>query len=187
MEHQPKADRRNTEQGPWNSPKKIMIIGCGGSGKSTLARKIHQITGLPLIHMDQYFWAPNWEEPDREVWTQTVSTQSDQLAWIMDGNYGGTMDIRFQKADLIIFLDRSRWLCLFRIIWRQLKYYGRTRPDMTEGCTERLTWEFVKYVYGYNDTRRPGILEKLHTFKGSKKVLILSNRKQIKQCLQKMT
>lgn len=162
---------------------KIMIIGCGGSGKSTLARQIHKLTGLPLIHLDQLYWRPGWVEISWEDWKKVMEEQTDRPAWIMDGNYGGTMDIRLEKADMIIFMDRSRWLCLYRIIKRQIQYWGRTRPDMTEGCEERLTWEFIKYVYRYNDTRRPGILEQLQKWKGSKKVFILKNSQQIRRFL----
>jgi adenylate kinase family enzyme len=112
-----------------------------------------------------------------------MEEQTDRPAWIMDGNYGGTMDIRLEKADLIIFMDRSRWLCLYRILKRQLQYIGRTRPDMTEGCVERVSWEFVQYVYRYNDTRRPGILEKLEGYEKEKQVFILKNENQIKRFL----
>jgi adenylate kinase family enzyme len=162
---------------------KIMIIGCGGSGKSTLARKLHRITGLPLIHLDRLYWQPGWVEPTKEDWRKIMEEQTDRPAWIMDGNYGGTMDIRLEKADLIIFMDRSRWLCLYRILKRQLQYIGRTRPDMTEGCVERVSWEFVQYVYRYNDTRRPGILEKLEGYEKEKQVFILKNENQIKRFL----
>jgi adenylate kinase family enzyme len=162
---------------------KIMIIGCGGSGKSTLARKLHRITGLPLIHLDRLYWQPGWVETDKADWRKIMEEQTDRPAWIMDGNYGGTMDIRLEKADLIIFMDRSRWLCLYRILKRQLQYIGRTRPDMTEGCVERVSWEFVQYVYRYNDTRRPGILEKLEGYEKEKQVFILKNENQIKRFL----
>jgi adenylate kinase family enzyme len=165
---------------------KIMIIGCGGSGKSTLPRKLHKITGLPLVHLDRLYWQPGWVEPDKEDWRKIMEQQTDRPAWIMDGNYGGTMDIRLEKADLIIFMDRSRWLCLYRILKRQLQYMGRTRPDMTEGCTERVTWEFIQYVYRYNDTRRPGILEKLKEYRKGKQVFILKNERQVKNFLQKI-
>lgn len=166
--------------------KKIMIIGCGGSGKSTLARKIHHITGLPLIHMDQYFWNAGWVDTERLEWIKWVERQSNEPEWIMDGNYGGTMDIRLKKADTVIFMDFSRWLCLFRIIKRQFKYLGRSRPDMAEGCIERLTWEFITYVYRYNKTRRPGILEKLQSYSKTKNVIILDGQKKIKLCLEEI-
>ncbi len=163
-----------------------MIIGCGGSGKSTLAKKIHQITGLPLIHMDQQYWQPNWVEPDKLDWEKKVEQQSDASEWIMDGNYGGTMDMRLKKAEGIIFLDRSKWLCLYRVLKRKLQYLGKTRPDMTEGCIERVTWEFFAYVYNYNQTRRPKILEKLKDYQSSKKVYILQNQKQVLQFLNNL-
>ena len=31
---------------------KIIVIGCSGSGKSTISKKLHGVTGLPLIHLD---------------------------------------------------------------------------------------------------------------------------------------
>ncbi len=34
--------------------------------------------------------------------------------WIIDGNYGGTMDIRMNAADTIIFLDIHRTICAYR-------------------------------------------------------------------------
>ena len=30
-----------------------MVIGCGGAGKSTFSRKLHAITGIEIIHLDQ--------------------------------------------------------------------------------------------------------------------------------------
>jgi dephospho-CoA kinase len=39
---------------------RVMIIGQPGSGKSTLARAMGDITGLPLVHMDQIYWHSDW-------------------------------------------------------------------------------------------------------------------------------
>ena len=49
---------------------KIAIVGYPGSGKSTLALKLHQILHIPLFHIDQYFWKPGWQGPDRQEFTQ---------------------------------------------------------------------------------------------------------------------
>jgi adenylate kinase family enzyme len=82
-------------------------------------------------------------------------------AWVMDGNYGGTMERRIAAADTVIFLDRSRWLCLWRVGSRWLRHLGRTRPDMAPGCPERLELAFVHYILAYPRTRRPGVLARL--------------------------
>jgi len=150
---------------------RIAIIGCCGSGKSTLARNIHQKTRLPLIHLDQYFHLPNWQEPSREDWAHIVTGLADKDQWIMDGNYGGTMDIRLARADTMIFMNFPSIQCLSRVIKRTWKHHGQVRPDMPKGCPERFDLKFLHYVAMYNKTRRAGILEKMEKFKGTKIII----------------
>lgn len=165
---------------------KIMVIGCGGAGKSTFSRQLQQATGLRLIHLDRHYWQPNWMETSKEAWKAKVIQLANEESWIIDGNYGGTMEIRFDKADTIVFLDRSKWLCLYRVTKRLIQNYGRTRSDMGEDCQERFSWEFMKYVYHYNRTRKPKILDQLDKLKTSKEVFILKNEREIKAFLQTM-
>lgn len=89
--------------------KKIMLIGSGGAGKSTLARQIGQMLAIEVIHLDTLMWRSNWEIIDKEeqIAIQHNIVQKDE--WIIDGNYGGTMDIRLREADTVIFLDYSRY------------------------------------------------------------------------------
>ena len=63
--------------------------------------------------------------------------------WIIDGNYGGTMDIRLNAADTIIFLDIHRTICIYRAFKRIIKYRNKTRPDMGAGCEERFDLQFL--------------------------------------------
>ncbi len=88
--------------------KKIMLIGSGGSGKSTLARQLGNILNIQVYHLDAIFWKPNWEGVSKE---EQISIQTDLVKkdeWLIDGNYGGTLDIRMDAADTIIFLDINR-------------------------------------------------------------------------------
>lgn len=166
--------------------KKIMIIGCGGAGKSTLARELGERLSLEVIHLDQLYWTPNWVPQEKEDWEQMVTDLSNKPSWILDGNYGGTMDIRLAKADTIVFLDRSKWLCMYRVLKRLFASYGQTRVDMAEGCRERFSFEFLHYIFFYNQTRRAGILKKLNQASSSQTVFHLQNKKDIQLFLTQM-
>jgi len=166
--------------------KRVMVIGCCGAGKSTFSKKLSFFTKLDLIHLDQYYWKPNWEETDKLAWSNLVKDLTGKSRWIMDGNYGGTMDIRIEKADTIIYLDCSTIKCLWRITKRILKYHGRVRPDMPEGCKERFDLNFYHYVATYNLVRRKSILEKLDKLKERKQILIFKSNKESDKFLRKI-
>jgi adenylate kinase family enzyme len=163
--------------------KKIILIGCGGAGKSTLALKMGGILMLPVHHLDRLHWHPNWIPTPSDEWRIIQENIVSQPKWIIDGNYGGTMDIRFHACDTVIYLDFPRRLCLFRVFKRFFNHRGKSRPDMTEGCEERITMEFLRWIWNYSKTRRPGILEKLEELKNEKRVLILQTRNEVNRFL----
>ncbi len=131
--------------------KRVMIIGNAGSGKSTLAGKLGALTGLPVVYGDRIQWKENWVlRPTGERDAMFLEAAA-QPAWIIDGNNSNTMEYRFARADTLIFLDVPRYLCVSRAFMRSIRYYGRNRPDMPAGCNERLDWEFLKWIWSYNN------------------------------------
>ena len=127
---------------------KIAIIGYSGSGKSTLARKLAAEYNLPVLHFDRVQFRPNWEirpQASKEIMVKTfLDLHKD---WVIDGNYSGlSFERRMAEADVIILLLFNRISCLYRVIYRYLKYKNATRPDMADGCKEKLDAEFVKWV-----------------------------------------
>lgn len=163
-----------------------MIIGCCGAGKSTLGKRLRQKTGLELIHLDQKYFSPNWVEPSPEVWADRVAEMAKKDNWIIDGNYGGTMDIRLEAADTILFLDRSRWLCLYRVIKRIILNYGKKRSDSAAGCPERFEWAFLVYTFRFYDVKRPEILKRLEVLPKSKKIIVLKSDKATESFLKEL-
>lgn len=83
--------------------KKIAIIGSGGSGKSTLARDLGEILYIEVLHLDSLFWKPNWVGVPKVEQKKVQHELIKREEWIIDGNYGGTIDIRLNAADTIIF------------------------------------------------------------------------------------
>lgn len=151
--------------------KKVMIIGSGGAGKSTLARKLGDLLSIKVYHLDVLYWKPGWVETDQDEWEQTIADILDEPEWIMDGNYGGTMEMRARAVDTIIFLDYSTPRCLYGIFKRRIMYQGKSRPDMNEACPEKLDWEFIKWVAQYKRKKAPAIIESLNLFKEQGKTI----------------
>lgn len=128
---------------------RIMVIGPCGAGKSTAAARLADLTGLPLIHMDKLNWQPGWVETGNAELRAKVSAAAAGDSWIIEGNYGGTMELRLARATCVLYLDYPIPLCLWRIVKRIRRYRGTTRPDMTEGCEERFNLPFLWYVAGW--------------------------------------
>ncbi|WP_226037334.1 DNA topology modulation protein [Aquibacillus saliphilus] len=166
--------------------KKVVLIGSGGSGKSTLARQLGEKLKINTYHLDALFWKPNWvgipKDEQRKVQNDLVKKEK----WIIDGNYGGTMDIRLNAADTIVFLDIHRVICVYRAFKRIMKYRNKTRPDMGEGCEERFELDFFKWVWDYSKTKRPKILNRLEQLSKDKQVIILISPKEVQIFLEKV-
>ncbi|MEM7770657.1 MAG: DNA topology modulation protein [Cyanobacteria bacterium P01_A01_bin.37] len=165
---------------------KILIIGPCGAGKTTLAKEIAAFLHLELIHLDAYYWKPGWVESTKEEWHQTVNTLIQQDTWVMDGNYQGTLPQRLQAADAVIFLDLSRWRCLWRVMKRLMRYGGRTRPDMVHGCPERLNWEFLRYVWNFPERHRPILVELLDQVPDEKLLIVLRSPHAVTEFLNQL-
>jgi len=155
--------------------KKILIIGICGAGKTTLAKSLAEKLNLPLIHLDKHFWKSGWVESSKQEWREKVEELCKQDSWIMDGNFGGTFDIRFPAADAIIFLDYSRSLAIYRTIKRIIKYKGRVRPDLAKGCPERFDWSFLKFIWNFHKNHRHIIENSLDKYAVNKKIYRFKN------------
>lgn len=162
---------------------RILVIGSGGAGKTTVAREIARRLDLPLIHLDAHYWRPGWIETPKEEWRRVVEGLIAQPRWVMDGNYGGTMDLRIAASDTVVFLDLPRLVCLWRVLKRTTRFWGTTRPEITAGNPERMTWDFVKWIWTYPKRRRPALLAKLNML-DDKRVIVLSSQREVDQFLR---
>ena len=162
---------------------RILIIGCSGSGKSTLARALKDKLGLPVVHLDQLWWQEGWEHVSLEEFDRRLELALSMDRWIIDGNYSRTIQQRLPKCDAIIYLDFSRWACLWGMCQRVLGSYGKVRPDMVAGCPERFDWEFVKFIWNFNKNNRARNYAYLAQA-GHAKRIVLKSRKEVKAFLQ---
>jgi adenylate kinase family enzyme len=153
--------------------RKVLVVGSGGAGKSTFARRLGGLLDIEVVHLDSLYWQAGWVETPKDVWAEMVAEAVRRDAWVMDGNYSGTLDIRLKACDTLILLDMPRLTCLRRVWRRFIRYRGRTRPDMTEGCEEKLDWEFILWIWNYPKKHRPKVLELMREHAAGKQMIRL--------------
>ncbi|MCM3612196.1 topology modulation protein [Planococcus sp. MERTA32b] len=163
--------------------KKIIVCGVSaGAGKSTFARKLGEKIGMPVHHLDSYYWKAGWVEREKEEFRDKQRQLVKEDAWIIEGNYGSSMEIRLAEADTFIYLELPLRVCLYRALKRWVLNYGKTRPDMAEGCPEKMDKEFLKFIVTTYADRKIEMRQRAKDFVGrgpDRKSIILRTQKQI--------
>ena len=136
--------------------KRVIVIGCPGSGKSTFARRLHERTGLPLIHLDSLYWRADKTHLTHEEFDSALAEAMRGDSWIIDGNYGRTMETRLRACDTVFFMDMDEEVCLSGIRER----VGKPHPDLP-WTEETLDPEFEGWVRAYRAEQRPKVLSLL--------------------------
>lgn len=161
--------------------KKIMIIGCPGSGKSTFSRALHEKTGIPLYHLDMMFWNADRTTVEKKVFLERLSAAMEQDEWIIDGNYGSTIELRLAACDTVFFLDYPVEVCLQGIRQRR----GKPRSDMPWFETEEEDAEFINFIKSYNSESRPQVMALLEKY-AHKNIYIFRSRAEKDAFLSRM-
>ena len=110
--------------------RRVIVTGLAGSGKSTFSLALAAKTGLPVIHLDLHFWKPGWVAPSETEWRDKQRGVLGGDAWIADGNYHETLDLRLERADTVVFLDMPWCVCAWRAFLRGFRMPG----ELPEGC-----------------------------------------------------
>ena len=152
--------------------KKVIVIGCPGSGKSTVSRALHNKTGIPLYHLDMMYWNADKTTVEKSVFLERLSVVLEKDEWIIDGNYGATMELRMASCDTVIFLDYPLDICLDGIRERR----GKPRSDMPWIETEEDE-EFIEFIKSYNEQQKTKVLELLEKY-NDKNIIIFKSREQ---------
>jgi adenylate kinase family enzyme len=157
---------------------KIAIIGPPGAGKTTLARELGSILKIKVFHLDRFFWQRGWKVKTRDTRIDILQEIVREKQWIIEGTYLSSSELHLNAADTIIFLDIPPLVCLWRLTKRHREYYGCSRRDIPEGCTDRLTKLLILRVLTFPFHDRRTLKQKLPNYK-SKQIIQLHSRKEV--------
>jgi len=153
-----------------NLPRKFGIIGLPGSGKSTFASKLGEILNIPVHHLDRHMFEPDGKKKDKQEFIEIQKAMLDEAAWVVEGCSFSTFEMRFARADILIYLHFPFIVCF----WRMLKRLFDYKKEF--GGLRKITWELLKYTWNFDNEKRATIEElsrkypqtKFLIFKGQK-------------------
>ncbi len=160
--------------------KRIIVIGCPGGGKSTFSRALADITAIPLYHLDMMYWNEDRTTVPKDVFRSRLALAMEGESWIIDGNYGSTMELRIKAADTVFFLDYSADICLSGVMARK----GKPRSDMPWVEPEDYSDEdFIKFIENYERESKPKVMSLLERY-SEKKIYIFHEREDADEYLR---
>ncbi|MCC8975583.1 DNA topology modulation protein [Bradyrhizobium brasilense] len=167
---------------------RVLVMGSSGSGKSTFARRLSAMTGIPAVSIDALFWKPGWVESGRDEFARRMTEAAQEPRWIMDGNYmrHGAGQLRRELSDAIIWFDLPRSTCMLGIFRRIAGSYGEVRPEMAEGCPEKIDLEFFRYVWTYRRQQRPKLIEYFAGLRPDQSLVCFTDRAQADDYLKRL-
>jgi adenylate kinase family enzyme len=165
--------------------KRIALIGCGGSGKTFLSKQFAALIDAPVTHLDAVYYDDEWNTLPKEKFAAVQEDLVAAPAWVIEGNYAGTLPIRLRAADTVIFLDLHPAVCLCGIAQRRLRY-GRGQHNAT-GVYDRITWNFIRYVWSYRKTMAPRVRTLIGEHAAHATVHVVTSRRQARALVARMT
>ena len=158
--------------------KRILVIGCPGAGKTYFAKRLKELTGLPVIHMDNLYWNKDKTSISVEELENKLLPYLQQDEWIIDGNYHDTLKLRLEYATDVFFLKMSRDECIEGILER----IDQPRDDIPWVETKKDAVELIEWTIDY-EKRTKAAEEKLLKEYKKVNVHILKSREEVNKYL----
>lgn len=161
--------------------KKVIVIGCPGSGKTTFAEKLQNFTGLPLYYLDAIWHKPDKTHIPREEFDERIKEIFKTSEWIIDGNYGRTIEMRMKECDTVFLFDLPTAVCIQGATER----IGKGRYDLPWLETE-LDPEFESFIKAFPETTLPKIYDLIEKYKVEKEIIIFKSREETDEYLNEL-
>lgn len=164
---------------------RILILGNGGSGKTTAANNISASLGIPLLHLDSIYWENGWKHVNKKKFTMQSKTFMKQDAWVIEGTPMFDIESRVSRANIIIFLDVNRFICIYRVFKRWVSSFTLRKNDPSGCPTVKFKINTYVWIFKFHNKQRVQICDILKSRTGASSVVyIIKSHKEIKKIPQ---
>lgn len=134
--------------------KRFVIIGLPGSGKSTFSIKLGKLLNIPVHHLDTHLWESYGIKRDKQEFLDIQKALIREKSWIIEGCSIKTLEMRYSEADVVIYFQFPRLLCIWRLLKR---IFIRDEALRDTGCLERINWRLLEYTWTFHKKKMEDI------------------------------
>jgi len=158
---------------------RIAVFGYPATGKSILAETLRKITGLPLYYLDRLRYEKDGFTKRKEtLFLSDYQKIIRRKKWIAEGNALDFIDGRIEKADLLIFFDSNKYICVLKVIMRYVKELCgleiRRGFNQYEKGPKRTS---IRWILGRYNSKIIKLRPRLEKYKG--KLVVIRSYKEL--------
>ena len=120
---------------------RVVVIGTSCVGKTTFARSLARVLSFPHVELDALYWQPHWVPRPSEEFRKLVAQELSQGCWVTDGNYSVVRDLVWSRATIVIWLNYSFQIVLWRALTRTMRRV-LTQEELFSANRESLRMAF---------------------------------------------
>lgn len=166
--------------------RRILVTGSSGAGKSTLRETISTTLHLPTVEIDSLHHGPHWTP--RSTFAADVDDFTSRPSWVVEWQYSQVRALLLDRADVLVWLDHSRWTVTHRVVRRTLRrrirrielWNGNREPPLRTIFTDRE--HIIRWSWRTHAKRRLEALDVAHN--GGSIVVRLQGQRQVDTWVQ---
>jgi len=110
---------------------------------------------IPVHHLDTHAFI-NGNKTAKQELIQIQQQLVNEDSWVIEGCSISTLEMRFEKADMVIYLDIPRIQCIWRVLKRCFAFDENLADS---GCLRFANWTLIKYIWSFEKDKKPRIDE----------------------------
>ncbi len=145
------------------------------------------MSGLPLIHLDDHYWGPDWTRAEAAHWQEAQARLAAADEWIIDGNFLDGVPVRIERATVTVIFHVPSRVCAWRALIRIARAYGGKLDGLPGPIRQQISrgkrvpyFESIRHllwkVLRFNRTDFPKTLDALARHRAGRVVVVVDTR-----------